>query len=191
VQFNLTMFLDAYLIALEPTRDNRGFFARTFCVEEFAAHGLEDNFPQHSISFSARKGTLRGMHFQRNPHGEVKLVRCTRGAIWDVIIDIRPDSPTYRGWQGFELSSSNSRQLYIPKGFAHGFQTLSDDVEVSYLISAPYKPESAHGIRYNDPAFGISWPLSVTEISEKDLHWPDFLDRTSNGRPHGNRRAAT
>jgi dTDP-4-dehydrorhamnose 3,5-epimerase len=179
VQFNPTIFRDAYLIELEPARDNRGYFARTFCGEEFAAQGLQHNFPQHSVSFSSRKGTLRGMHFQRNPHGEVKLVRCTRGAIWDVVADIRPDSLTYRRWQGFELSCSNARQLYIPKGFAHGFQTLSDDVEVNYLISAPYKPESAHGIRYNDPALGISWPLSVTEISEKDLRWPDLLDRTS------------
>jgi dTDP-4-dehydrorhamnose 3,5-epimerase len=174
VQFKLTMLLDAYLIELEPARDSRGFFARTFCVEEFAAHGLEHNFPQHSISFSAHKGTLRGMHFQHSPHGEVKLVRCTKGAIWDVIIDIRPDSPTYCRWHGFELSSGNGHQLYIPKGFAHGFQTLSDDTEVTYLISSPYKPELARGIRYSDPAFGISWPLSVTDISEKDLHWPDF-----------------
>jgi dTDP-4-dehydrorhamnose 3,5-epimerase len=174
MQLNRTMLQDAYLIELEPVRDERGFFARTFCAEEFAADGLENSYPQHSISFSAHKGTLRGMHFQRNPHSEVKLVRCTKGAIWDVIIDIRSDSPTYRRWQGFELSSSNSRQLYIPKGFAHGFQTLSNDVEVNYLISTPYRPESAHGIRYNDPAFEIPWPLSVTNISGKDLNWPDF-----------------
>ena len=116
------------------------------------------------------------MHYQRDPHSEVKLVRCTKGAILDVIIDIRPDSPTYCCWQEFELSPENGRQLYIPKGFAHGFQTLSNDVEVNYLISAPHRPELAHGIRYDDPAFGISWPLSVTEISEKDLHWPDFAE---------------
>jgi dTDP-4-dehydrorhamnose 3,5-epimerase len=174
MQFDPTMLRDAYLIQLEPARDNRGSFARTFCVEEFAAHGLESNYPQHSISVSARTGTLRGIHYQRDPHSEAKLVRCTRGAILDVIIDIRPDSPTYCRWHGFELSSANSHQLYVPKGFAHGFQTLSDDTEVNYLISAPYKPELAHGIRYNDPAFGITWPLSVTEISEKDLRWPDF-----------------
>jgi dTDP-4-dehydrorhamnose 3,5-epimerase len=176
MQFCPTNLCDACLIKLEPARDNRGFFARSFCAEEFAAHGLETNYPQHSISVSARKGTLRGMHYQRHPHCEVKLVRCSRGAILDVIIDIRSDSPTYRRWQQFELSSENSHQLYIPKGFAHGFQTLSDDAEVNYLISAPYKPELAHGIRYNDPAFPISWPLSVTEISEKDLHWPDFAE---------------
>jgi dTDP-4-dehydrorhamnose 3,5-epimerase len=176
MQFCPTNLRDACLIQLEPARDNRGFFARSFCAEEFAVHGLETNYPQHSISVSARKGTLRGMHYQRHPHREVKLVRCSRGAILDVIIDIRSDSPTYRRWQQFELTSENGHQLYIPKGFAHGFQTLSDDAEVNYLISAPYKPELAHGIRYNDPAFAISWPLSVTEISEKDLDWPDFVE---------------
>ena len=176
MRFHPTNLRDAFLVQLEPAKDNRGFFARSFCAEEFAAHGLETNYPQHSISVSARRGTLRGMHYQRDPHSEVKLVRCTRGAILDVIIDIRSDSPTYRRWQQFELSPENGRQLYIPKGFAHGFQTLSDDAEVNYLISAPYKPEFAHGIRYNDPAFGINWPLSVTEISEKDLGWPAFAE---------------
>jgi dTDP-4-dehydrorhamnose 3,5-epimerase len=159
---------------LELVRDNRGYFARTFCVDEFAACELETNYPQHSISFSAHKGTVRGMHYQREPHSEVKVVRCVKGAIWDVIIDIRPDSPTYRRWQEFELSSGNRHQLYIPAGFAHGFQTLSDDVEVNYLISVPYAPQSACGIRYDDLTFGISWPLPVTEISEKDRHWPNF-----------------
>jgi dTDP-4-dehydrorhamnose 3,5-epimerase len=179
MEFRSTKLRDAYLIELAPAYDSRGFFARTFCTEEFAAHQLEVNFPQHSVSFSARTGTVRGMHFQREPGAEVKLVRCIQGAILDVIIDIRPDSPTYRHWQLFELTASNRRQLYIPKGFAHGFQTLSDDVEVSYLISTPYRPDLASGIRYNDPAFGITWPLSVTEISEKDLRWPDFPKQTS------------
>ena len=174
MEFHSTEICDAYLVQLEPARDNRGYFARTFCVTEFAAHGLETQYPKHSISFSVRRVPLRGMHYQRDPHSEAKLVRCTQGAILDVIIDIRPDSPTYRRWQAFELSSVNGHQLYIPKRFAHGFQTLSDNVEVSYLISAPHEPEMARGIRYNDPAFGISWSLSVTEISERDLHWPDF-----------------
>jgi dTDP-4-dehydrorhamnose 3,5-epimerase len=174
MEFQSTRLRDAYLIGLEPARDSRGFFARTFCTEEFAARGLESDFPQHSISFSTHKGTLRGMHCQREPSAEVKLVRCTRGAILDVIIDIRQSSPTYRHWQKFELSAVNRHQLYVPKGFAHGFQTLSNDVEVNYLISAPYDPESAFGIRYDDPAFGISWPLPVTEISERDSRWPDF-----------------
>lgn len=174
MEFCPTELHGAYLLRLEPAHDRRGFFARSFCIEEFKAHGLEANYPQHSVSFSARKGTLRGMHYQNAPHSEAKLVRCSRGAILDVIIDIRPDSPTYRNSQGFELSSANGHQLYIPKGFAHGFQTLCDDVEVSYLISAPYRRDSARGIRYDDPLFGLNWPLSITEISEKDLHWPDF-----------------
>ena len=174
MQFHPTMLCDVWIVHLEPARDSRGFFARTFCVGEFAAHGLETSYSQHSISFSVSKGTVRGMHYQREPHSEVKLVRCVKGAIWDVVIDIRPGSPTYRKWQSFELSNMNAHQLYIPKGFAHGFQTLSNDVEVNYLISEPYAPQSANGIRYDDPAFGINWPLAVTEISEKDLHWPDF-----------------
>lgn len=175
MQFQPTTLNGAWLIQLQPTCDRRGFFARTFCVEEFAAHGLETNYPQHSISFSGHKGTLRGMHYQREPHSEVKLVRCIHGAIWDVIIDIRPNSPTFRRWQGFELSENNKCQLYIPKGFAHGFQTLTDSVEVSYLISELYTPAAASGIRHNDPQFSLTWPLPVRDISEKDRNWPDFV----------------
>lgn len=174
MQFHPTTLSDAWIVHLEPACDSRGFFARTFCVDEFAAHGLETSYPQHSITFSASRGTLRGMHYQREPHGEVKLVRCLRGAIWDVIIDIRPNSPTFRRWEAFELSGLTGRQLYIPKGFAHGFQTLGDDVEVSYLISEPYKPDAACGLRHDDPSFCISWPHPVSVISEKDLQWPDF-----------------
>lgn len=174
MKFQPTKLRDAHLIQLEPARDQRGFFARTFCVEEFGAHGLEVHYPQHSLSFSTHKGTLRGMHYQCDPGWETKLVRCARGVILDVIIDIRPSSPTYCHWQQFELSAENGCQLYIPKGFAHGFQTLSDDVEVDYLISAAYQPGLARGIRFDDPAFGINWPLPVTEISEKDLNWPIF-----------------
>jgi dTDP-4-dehydrorhamnose 3,5-epimerase len=159
---------------LEPACDSRGYFARTFCVDEFAIHKLETNFPQHSIAYSAKKGTIRGMHYQREPHSEVKIVRCVRGSIWDVIIDMRPDSPTYLRWQGFELSNGNGDQLYVPAGLAHGYQTLCDDVEVNYLISVPYTPQSARGIRYDDPIFGISWPLPVTEISEKDRRYANF-----------------
>lgn len=174
MQFHLTSLSDARLINLDPARDRRGFFARTFCVDEFAKHGLETNYPQHSISFSTRMGTIRGMHYQRKPHSEVKLVRCVKGAIWDVIIDIRHSSPTYCRWEAFELSSENGRQLYVPRGFAHGFQTLSNDVEVSYLISEPHAAQSAAGLRYDDPSLGINWPLPVSEISDKDLHWPIF-----------------
>lgn len=175
MQFQTTMLDGARLIQLDPVKDNRGFFARTFCAEEFALQDLEIEYPQHSVAFSARSGTLRGMHYQREPHSEVKLVRCLRGTIWDVIIDIRATSPTFQQWQGFELSNSNGHQLYIPKGFAHGYQTLTDDVEISYLISAPYSREAAFGIRYNDPKFQIVWPAAITEISDKDLRWPDFV----------------
>jgi dTDP-4-dehydrorhamnose 3,5-epimerase len=174
MKFQPTKLHDAYLIQLEPARDTRGFFARTFCIEEFGTHGLEVSYPQHSLSVSAHRGTIRGMHYQCDPGSEAKLVRCARGRILDVIIDVRPTSPTYCHWQQFELSPDNGCQLYIPKGFAHGFQTLSDDVEVNYLISAVYQPGLARGIRFDDPAFGIIWPLSVTEISEKDLNWPAF-----------------
>jgi len=174
MHFRRTTLKDAWVIEVEPARDERGFFARTFCVDEFSAHGLETSFPQHSISVSARRGTLRGMHFQREPHGEVKLVRCVAGKIWDVIIDLRPDSPTFRRWQSFELAAENRCQLYVPRGFAHGFQTLTDDVEVSYLISKPHVPQAADGIRYDDPAFQVEWPLPVTVISDRDRSWPAF-----------------
>jgi dTDP-4-dehydrorhamnose 3,5-epimerase len=176
VQFIPTTLQGAYLVQPEPARDKRGFFARTFCTDAFSQHGLEVQYPQHSISFSARRGTLRGLHFQREPFSEAKLIRCTNGAIFDVIVDVRRDSPTYRRWQQFELSSANGCQLYVPKGFAHGFQTLRDDVEVSYLISTRYEPEFSAGIPYDDPAFSIDWPLPVTEISERDLRWPRFSE---------------
>jgi dTDP-4-dehydrorhamnose 3,5-epimerase len=174
MQFHSTILPGAFLIDLQPGHDDRGYFARTFCVEEFATHGLETSFAQHSISYSARKGTLRGMHYQREPNSEVKVVRCVKGRIWDVIIDIRPDSPAYCRWLPFELSGETGDQVYVPAGFAHGFQTLCDDVVVNYLISVPYARQAACGIRYDDRAFGISWPLPVTEISAKDSHWPDF-----------------
>lgn len=174
MQFHPTEIDGAWLVQMEPVQDSRGFFARSFCVDEFDIQGLETTFPQHSISSSVRKGTLRGMHYQRAPYEEVKLVRCCRGAIWDVIVDIRPDSATYRHWQGFELSSANARQLYIPKGVAHGFQSLTDDVEVSYLISERYRPDAGTGLRHDDPAFGIPWPLPVSVISPKDAAWPYF-----------------
>jgi len=174
MRFETSSLDGVWLIHLEPMHDSRGFFARTFCTNEFRAHGLETDFPQHSISFSSRKGTVRGMHFQREPHSEVKLVRCLSGSICDVIIDIRPESSTFRQWRGFELSEKNGLQLYIPKGFAHGFQTMSDNARVSYLISEYYAPAAASGVRYDDPAFGITWPLPVTTISENDLLWPIF-----------------
>lgn len=174
MRFHETELPGAWLIDLEPTRDDRGFFSRIFCARELAGRGLETNFVQHSLSFSAARGTLRGMHFQAPPHGEVKIVECVKGAIWDVIIDIRPQSPSFGHWRSVELTAENRRQLYIPVGFAHGFETLSDDAEVRYLISAFYEPLAACGFRHDDPAFGIGWPLPVAVISDKDQVWPDF-----------------
>lgn len=164
----------AWLVHPERIEDNRGYFVRTFCIDELRESGLVTQFPQHSVSFSSRKGTVRGMHFQRDPHAEVKLVRCLTGAIWDVIIDIRPGSPTFRQSRGFELTGENGLQLYIPQGFAHGFQTLQDDTRVNYLISEFHLAGAADGIRYNEPSFDVKWPQPVTVISEKDLAWPDF-----------------
>ena len=174
MRFVATRLKDACLIETTPVVDERGWFERSFCAKEYEAAGLGVRFVQHSQSFTSARGTVRGMHFQNSPHGEIKLVRCLRGRIWDVIIDLRETSPTFLRWQGFELSSSNRHQLYVPEGFAHGFQTLCEDVEVGYMISAPYAPESANGVRHDDPAFGISWPLPATTISAKDRNWPDY-----------------
>jgi dTDP-4-dehydrorhamnose 3,5-epimerase len=173
--FRSTTLAGVKLIDLEPARDERGFFARTFCVDEFAAQGLETRFVQHSLSYTARRGSVRGMHFQRAPHEEVKLLHCTRGAIYDVLIDLRSNSPTYLRWQAFELTAENRLQLYVPAGFAHGFQTLAPDTEVAYLISAFYTPSAAAGLRHDDPAFAVHWPLPVADISTKDRSWPDFV----------------
>ena len=165
----------AWIIEPEPIRDHRGAFARTFCALEFERRGLETEFVQHSISQTFVRGTVRGMHFQRDPHAEVKIVTCTRGAVLDVVLDLRPASDTYRQWRSVELSSENCRRVYIPKGLAHGFQTLTDNVEIAYLISSFYEPSASDGVRHNDPAFAISWPLAVTALSEKDASWPEYL----------------
>ena len=172
--FTKTKLDGAWLIEPEPISDSRGWFARTFCEREFGEHGLETRFVQHSTSQNVSRGTLRGMHFQTEPHAEIKLVRCLKGAIYDVIIDLNPGSPTYCQWQGFELSAANMRQLYIPKGFAHGFQTLEDASEIGYLISEFYAPEASKGVRWDDPTFAIQWPLPVSVMSDKDKAWPDF-----------------
>jgi dTDP-4-dehydrorhamnose 3,5-epimerase len=174
MQFTETKLRGAWIIDTEPVGDSRGSFARTFCEQEFAAHGLETRFVQHSTSRSRKAGTLRGMHFQIEPYSEVKLVSCIRGALLDVIVDLRPDSEQFRQWQAVELTESNGRSLYIPRGFAHGFQTLRDNTEVHYLISEFYAPGSASGVRHNDPALGIEWPLPVSVISKKDRSWPDL-----------------
>lgn len=172
--FHKTDLQDAMLIELEARGDERGMFARTFCAKEFSDQGLVSEFVQQNMSVSAERGTLRGMHRQIAPHSEVKLIRCLRGAIYDVIVDVRPDSPTYLKWQGFELTAENKRELYVPQGFLHGFQTLTDDVEVSYLVSAFYAPDAERGARHDDPAFGIVWPEEITVMSDKDRTWPDF-----------------
>lgn len=161
------------LLAVRLTRfaDSRGSFARLFCRDIFAAHGLAHSFVQASLSVTRHAGTLRGLHFQRPPHAEAKLVRCVRGAIFDVVADLRCDSPTYRRWQSFELSPESDVALYIPEGCAHGFQTLVDDCEVLYEMSRPHAPSFADGVRYDDPALGIVWPREVTVIADKDLAW--------------------
>jgi dTDP-4-dehydrorhamnose 3,5-epimerase len=165
----------AHLVELEPHDDERGFFARLWGREEFAALGLRAELAQVSISRSTRAGTLRGLHFQRPPHQEVKLVRCTMGAIFDVVVDLRPDSPTYGAWDGVELDAARAGALYVPEGCAHGFQTLTDDVDVLYLISHPYVPEAAAGVRWDDQAFAIAWPDAVARtISARDQAWPDY-----------------
>ena len=174
MKFLPTTLHGVWKIALSEYTDERGFFARTFCAETFRSHGLEGNFHQHSLSYSHTRGTVRGMHFQIAPHSEVKLVRCQRGTVYDVLLDLRPESPTFRKWEAFELSGENRHQLYVPKGYAHGFQSLTDDAEVSYLISGSYAPKAASGVRHDDPAFGIIWPLPVTALSEKDRIWLDF-----------------
>lgn len=174
MQFTPIAIAGAYQIELEPRSDERGFFARAWCQQEFAAHGLATNFVQANLSSNLRKGTLRGMHYQLAPHAEAKLVRALRGAIFDVIVDLRPDSPTFRHWAGVELSGANRRALYLPEGCAHGFQTLEDDSDVFYQVSAFYAPGVEAGVAYNDPAFAIAWPLPVSVISAKDQSWAPF-----------------
>lgn len=174
MRFTETALKGAFLVELEPHRDERGFFARTFCAEEFARAGLPTAFPQCNLSANARAGTLRGMHFQGEPAPEGKLVRCSRGAIFDVIVDLRRDSPTHRQWRGFELTAENGSALYIPPGFAHGFQTLVDETDVFYQMTVPYHPAAQGGVRWNDPAFGIGWPLPVSGLSPRDAAYPAY-----------------
>lgn len=180
--FEPTAIRDVVLISVVEQVDDRGLFARTFCTEEFTAQGLETRLAQCSLSYNHRAGTLRGLHRQLEPHAEVKLVRCSRGAIFDVAVDLRPGSPTYLKHVSAELTSANRRALYVPRGFAHGFQTLADDVEVIYQTSTAYAPGFERGYRYDDPAFGIAWPLSVSLISAKDACWP-LLHAGSGGGP--------
>ncbi len=177
MKFTETPLKGAFVIDIEPVEDERGMFARTWCEEEFRKHGLNTSIKQCNVSLNRRRGTLRGMHFQRPPHGEVKLIRCTRGAIHDVIIDLRPESPTFRQSFAIRLTERNHTMLYVPEGFAHGFQTLEDHSEVFYQMSAFYHPAAAAGVRWNDPAFGIRWPEAEERIiSDRDARYPDFRE---------------
>lgn len=164
----------AFRIEVEPIADDRGFFARTFCAETFAERGLEPNFVQRSISYNARRGTLRGLHFQDQPYSETKIVRCTRGSAFDVLVDLRPQSASYRRWQAVELTAENRWMVYIPAGCAHGFQTLADGTELFYEITPAYEPSASRGIAWNDPEFAINWPLKQAILSPTDRSWPLF-----------------
>jgi len=175
VIFRETRLPGAFVIEPEKREDDRGFFARTFCREEFSSRGLNPDIAQCNVSFNRRKGTLRGMHYQAPPFAEAKLVRCTSGAIFDVIIDLRESSATFRQHFSVELCAATGKLLYIPEGLAHGFQTLLDDTEVFYQMSQPYAPECARGVRWNDPSFGIEWPSAERTILERDRNYPDFL----------------
>jgi len=176
MRFTETKIPGAFVVDLEPHSDERGFFARAWCAREFEEHGLESRLMQCNLSFNERAGTLRGMHYQREPHAEAKAIRCTRGAIYDVIVDLRPDSGTYKQWLAVELSAENRRLLHVPEGCAHGYQTLTDETETLYLVSAFYAPEAEGGVRWDDPAFGIEWPATAERlISPKDAAWPDFV----------------
>ena len=173
--FTETKIPGAFVVDLEPRSDERGFFARAWCADEFGAHGLQTRLVQANLSFNDHAGTLRGMHYQVAPHEEAKAVRCTRGAIYDVVVDLRPESPEYKRWTAVELTADNRRLLYVPEGCAHGYQTLVDGTETMYLVSAAYAPEAERGVRWDDPAFGIEWPpAEPRRLSPKDESWPDF-----------------
>jgi dTDP-4-dehydrorhamnose 3,5-epimerase len=174
MRFTETPIAGAFLVDLEKRGDDRGFFARSFCENEFSAHGLSPRFVQVNNSLSRSKGTLRGMHYQRAPKAETKLVRCIRGSLYDVILDLRQDSPTFGRSFGAELSADNRRMMYVPKGFAHGFITLEDDTETFYFVDEFYAPESERCVRWNDPRFAIEWPLAPVVISDKDRNQADF-----------------
>ena len=174
MEFTETRLKGAYLVRVKRIEDHRGFFGRGFCRDEFVAHGLNGSMVQLNVGFSHTKGTLRGLHYQEAPHAEAKFMRCTRGAIFDVIVDIREESPTRGEWVGAELTADDGTMLYAPEGFLHGYQTLVDDVEMYYMTSSPYAPKAAKGFRFDDPAFAIEWPLPVGVISDVDRNWPDF-----------------
>ena len=186
MRYRETRIPGVHLVEPERLEDERGFFARTWCAEEFAGRGLNANIAQCGTSYNRQAGTLRGLHYQTAPHAEEKLVRCTRGAIFDVAVDLRPESPTLHEWLGVELSADNRRQLYVPAGCAHGFLTLADDTEVFYQLSASHHPESARGARWNDPLLNIRWPSEVRVISQPDRDWPLLgpMQQAPFGVPH-------
>ncbi len=175
MKFTKTGLDGAFVIEIDPVFDDRGFFARAWCRREFEAAGLRLDFVQANIAFSKKKGTLRGMHYQKAPHAEVKLLRCIRGSIFDVMVDLRQNSPTFKKWFGSELTDDNHKMVYVPEGFAHGYLTTAAETEVFYPVSAYYSPAGEAGVRWNDPAFGIEWPQTEgLTISKKDQNWPDF-----------------
>lgn len=176
MKFIKTPLEGAYVVELEKREDERGFFARAFCVDEFAEHGLKTEIKQSNLSGSVHKGTTRGLHYQVAPMAEVKFIRCIKGSVFDVLVDMRPESPTYKQWFGLELTEENQTAIYIPEGFAHGHQTLKDNSQIMYLTTQVYSPEHERGIRWNDPAIGVQWPLEPTVVSDKDQSWP-LLDK--------------
>jgi dTDP-4-dehydrorhamnose 3,5-epimerase len=174
MKFQRTRIDGAWLLDLERRGDERGFFARTYCAEEFAAHGMQTAFPQMNTNFSALRGTLRGLHYQKGADAEAKLVRCIAGRAFEMVLDLRPQSPTYKQWQSFTLDPVERRLLYLPPGCAHGFLALEDNTEITYLVSRPYAPGTEGGVRFDDPAFGFEWPMPITTVSDKDRAWPNF-----------------
>jgi dTDP-4-dehydrorhamnose 3,5-epimerase len=181
LRFRETPLAGAYVVELEPSADDRGFFARAYCDAEFAAHGLPSRWPQCNLSRNTRARTLRGLHYNAAPHSEAKLVRCVRGAAWDVIVDLRAGSPTRLQWFGVELTAEAGNAVYVPQGFVHGFVTLRDDSDVFYQMGASYVPNAARGLRWNDPRFGITWPVEPAVISERDRTYPDFDEARFDG----------
>lgn len=189
MRFRETTLPGAWLIESEPVADERGYFARAWCARELKAHGLADSFAQSSVSFNRRRGTLRGLHYQAAPHEEAKLVRCTQGTVYDVIVDLRAESPTLGAWYGVELSAANGRTLYVPPGCAHGFETLTDDAELLYHISVEYRPDAARGVRWDDPTLAIDWPLPDPILSERDRALPCFAALRPTAAPAAARAA--
>lgn len=177
MQFHQTPLQGCYVIEPELIRDHRGFFARVWCRQELEQHGLAAEMMQSNIGFSVRKGTLRGLHFQTGSHAEVKIVRCTRGAMYDVVVDLRRESATYKRWFGVELTAENEKMIYVPEGFAQGYLTLTDNTEMNYHTSKLFNREAATGVRFDDPQFGITWPIEIAVMSQQDRQWPDYTER--------------